>query len=92
MSLQYLGLSEINGPLVFLDNVENASYEEMVEINCHGGVYITSRVLEVCIKNGARMAERGEFSKRAFLNGRIDLSQAEAISDIITAKIVMQQI
>ena len=60
--------------------------EEMVEINCHGGVYITSRVLEVCIKNGARMAERGEFSKRAFLNGRIDLSQAEAISDIITAK------
>lgn len=60
--------------------------EEMVEINCHGGVFITSRVLEVCIKNGARMAERGEFSKRAFLNGRIDLSQAEAISDIITAK------
>lgn len=60
--------------------------EEMVEINCHGGVYITSRVLEICIKNGARMAERGEFSKRAFLNGRIDLSQAEAISDIITAK------
>ena len=60
--------------------------EEMVEINCHGGVYITSRVLEVCIKQGARMADRGEFSKRAFLNGRIDLSQAEAISDIITAK------
>ena len=60
--------------------------EEMVEINCHGGVYITSKVLEVCIKNGARMAERGEFSKRAFLSGRIDLSQAEAISDIITAK------
>ena len=60
--------------------------EEMVEINCHGGVYVTKRVLEVCIKNGARIAERGEFSKRAFLNGRIDLSQAEAISDIISAK------
>lgn len=60
--------------------------EEMVEINCHGGVYITKRVLEVCIKNGTRIAERGEFSKRAFLNGRIDLSQAEAISDIISAK------
>lgn len=60
--------------------------EEMVEINCHGGVYITSRVLDVCLKNGARLAQRGEFSKRAFLNGRIDLSQAEAISDIITAK------
>lgn len=60
--------------------------EEMVEINCHGGVHITSRVLNLCLKQGARMAERGEFSKRAFLNGRIDLSQAEAISDIITAK------
>ena len=60
--------------------------EEMVEINCHGGVYITSKVLELCILKGARMAQRGEFSKRAFLNGRIDLSQAEAISDIISAK------
>lgn len=60
--------------------------EEMVEINCHGGVFITKQVLEVCLKYGARQAERGEFSKRAFLNGRIDLSQAEAISDIITAK------
>ncbi len=60
--------------------------EEMVEINCHGGVFITQKVLNLCLKNGARMAEHGEFSKRAFLNGRIDLSQAEAISDLITAK------
>ena len=60
--------------------------EEMVEINCHGGVFITSRILDICLHHGARMAQRGEFSKRAFLNGRIDLSQAEAISDIITAK------
>lgn len=60
--------------------------EEMVEINCHGGVYITQKVLNLCLKKGARMAERGEFSKRAFLNGRIDLSQAEAISDLIAAK------
>ena len=60
--------------------------EEMVEISCHGGVYITTKVLELCIKCGARMAEPGEFSKRAFLNGRIDLSQAEAISDLISAK------
>jgi len=59
--------------------------EEMVEITCHGGVYITNKVLRLCLKNGARMAERGEFSKRAFLNGRIDLSQAEAISDMVTA-------
>ncbi|WP_249029275.1 tRNA uridine-5-carboxymethylaminomethyl(34) synthesis GTPase MnmE [Tannockella kyphosi] len=60
--------------------------EEMVEISCHGGVYITQMVLETCLKHGARIAERGEFSKRAFLNGRIDLSQAESISDLITAK------
>lgn len=60
--------------------------EEMVEINTHGGVFITQKVLNICLKNGARMAERGEFSKRAFLNGRIDLSQAEAISDLISAK------
>ncbi|MCI9092601.1 MAG: tRNA uridine-5-carboxymethylaminomethyl(34) synthesis GTPase MnmE [Coprobacillus sp.] len=60
--------------------------EEMVEINCHGGVFITQKVLNLCLKNGVRMAEHGEFSKRAFLNGRIDLSQAEAISDLITAK------
>ena len=60
--------------------------EEMVEINCHGGVYITNKVVALCLHHGARLAERGEFSKRAFLNGRIDLSQAEAISDIITAK------
>lgn len=60
--------------------------EEMVEINCHGGVFITQKVFNLCLKMGARMAEHGEFSKRAFLNGRIDLSQAEAISDLISAK------
>lgn len=60
--------------------------EEMVEINCHGGIFITQKVLNLCLKMGARMAEHGEFSKRAFLNGRIDLSQAEAISDLISAK------
>ena len=56
-----------------------------MEIDCHGGVYVMKRVLEAVIKNGARPAEPGEFTKRAFLNGRIDLSQAEAISDLITA-------
>ena len=60
--------------------------EEMVEINCHGGIFITQKDLNLCLKMGARMAEHGEFSKRAFLNGRIDLSQAEAISDLISAK------
>jgi len=60
--------------------------EDMVEINCHGGIYITNKILEICLKNGARLAEKGEFSKRAFLNERIDLSQAEAISDMVSAK------
>lgn len=59
--------------------------EEMVEIDCHGGVFITNKVLSLILRKGARMAEHGEFSKRAFLNGRIDLSQAEAISDMVTA-------
>ncbi|MBV7275778.1 tRNA uridine-5-carboxymethylaminomethyl(34) synthesis GTPase MnmE [Clostridium sp. PL3] len=60
--------------------------EDTVEINCHGGVISTQKVLEEVIKNGARIAEPGEFTKRAFLNGRIDLSQAEAVIDIIRAK------
>ena len=60
--------------------------EDTVEINCHGGVYAMTRILETVIKNGARPAEPGEFTKRAFLNGRIDLSQAEAVMDVIQAK------
>ncbi|MGV2686282.1 tRNA uridine-5-carboxymethylaminomethyl(34) synthesis GTPase MnmE, partial [Clostridium perfringens] len=60
--------------------------EDTVEINCHGGVTSTNKVLEMVIKAGARLAEPGEFTKRAFLNGRIDLSQAEAVMDLITAK------
>ena len=60
--------------------------EHVVEINCHGGVVVTKKVLETVIKYGARVAEPGEFTKRAFLNGRMDLSQAEAVIDIIHAK------
>lgn len=60
--------------------------EDMVEINCHGGIYITNRILSLCLKKGARLAEHGEFTKRAFLNGRIDLTQAEAVADMISAK------
>lgn len=60
--------------------------EDTIEINCHGGVTSTNKVLEAAIKAGARLAEPGEFTKRAFLNGRIDLSQAEAVIDIIRAK------
>ena len=60
--------------------------EDTVEIDCHGGVYVMRKILELVIREGARPAEPGEFTKRAFLNGRIDLSQAEAVIDVIQAK------
>ena len=60
--------------------------EDTVEINCHGGVLMVKNILETVIENGARLAEPGEFTKRAFLNGRIDLSEAEAVMDVISSK------
>jgi tRNA modification GTPase len=60
--------------------------EDTIEIDCHGGVLVTKRILETVLKYGARPAEPGEFTKRAFLNGRVDLSQAEAVIDVINAK------
>jgi len=60
--------------------------EDTVEINCHGGSYVTRRILEIVIRHGARPADPGEFTKRAFLNGRIDLSQSEAVIDIINSQ------
>ncbi|HLS67222.1 MAG TPA: tRNA uridine-5-carboxymethylaminomethyl(34) synthesis GTPase MnmE [Pseudogracilibacillus sp.] len=60
--------------------------EDVVEINCHGGMIAVQRILDIVLEKGARLAEPGEFTKRAFLNGRIDLSQAEAVMDIIEAK------
>ena len=57
--------------------------ENTVEINCHGGMFVVKKVLEIVLENGARLAEPGEFTKRAFLNGRMDLSQAEAVMDVI---------
>lgn len=60
--------------------------EDTVEIDCHGGVYVMKRILETVIRHGARPAEPGEFTKRAFLNGRIDLSQAESVIDVIYSK------
>lgn len=60
--------------------------EDTVEIDCHGGVYVMKKILEIIIRSGARPAEAGEFTKRAFLNGRIDLTQAESVIDIINAK------
>jgi tRNA modification GTPase len=72
-------LSIMRGPKTF-------TKEDVVEINCHGGIVSVNRVLQLCITNGARLAEPGEFTKRAFMNGRIDLSQAEAVMDLIRAK------
>ena len=60
--------------------------EDTIEIDCHGGVLVMQKILETVLKYGARAAEPGEFTKRAFLNGRIDLSQAESVIDIINAK------
>jgi tRNA modification GTPase len=60
--------------------------EDVIEINCHGGLVVTRKILKIVLGQGVRLAEPGEFTKRAFLNGRIDLSQAEAVSDIIKAK------
>lgn len=72
-------VSVMRGPKTF-------TRENVVEINCHGGITSIKRVLELVLNEGARLAEPGEFTKRAFLNGRIDLSQAEAVMDLIRAK------
>lgn len=60
--------------------------EDVVEINCHGGIVVVNQILQLLLRHGARLAEPGEFTKRAFLNGRVDLSQAEAVMDLIRAK------
>ncbi len=60
--------------------------ENVVEINCHGGMFVTNKILELMLNNGARIAEAGEFTKRAFLNGRIDLTKAEAVMDVINSQ------
>lgn len=72
--------------LSFMKGPKSFTAEDTMEINCHGGIVVTNTILEQVIKSGARLAEPGEFTKRAFLNGRIDLSQAEAVIDIINAK------
>ncbi|QGZ97436.1 tRNA uridine-5-carboxymethylaminomethyl(34) synthesis GTPase MnmE [Mycoplasma sp. NEAQ87857] len=64
--------------------------EPIIEINCHGGIVVTNKILELLLKNGARLAENGEFTRRAFLNGKLDLVKAEAIHDLITAKTSVQ--
>lgn len=70
----------------FMKSPKSYTAENTIEINCHGGIITTNKVLDEVIKCGARLAEPGEFTKRAFLNGRVDLSQAEAVIDIIRSK------
>jgi len=72
--------------VIVMKNPHSYTGEDTVEIDCHGGMLILKKVLDLVLKNGARTAEPGEFTKRAFLNGRIDLSQAEAVMDLINSK------
>ncbi len=83
----YNGKSEID-EVVVIKYKKPFSYtkENMVEINCHGGLYVSQKILSLVLKKGARLAQPGEFTFRAFMNGRFDLSQAEAVSDVIQAK------
>lgn len=83
----YDGEEMIDEVLVLLMRAPRSyTAEDTVEIDCHGGVYVMKRILDAVIKNGARPAEPGEFTKRAFLNGRIDLTQAESVMDVIQSK------
>src|SRR4030043_1273320 len=72
--------------IVMMKSPKTYTKEDIVEIQCHGGYFILQKVLELVLMQGARMAHPGEFTKRAFLNGRIDLTQAEAVIDMIKAK------
>lgn len=77
----------IDEVMVSIMNKPNSfTTEDTVEINCHGGILLLNHILELVLKNGARLANPGEFTKRAFLNGRIDLSEAEAVMDLISSK------
>lgn len=83
----YDGDEVVDEVMVLLMKAPNSyTREDTVEIDCHGGVYVMKRILETVIKYGARPAEPGEFTKRAFLNGRLDLTQAESVIDVINAK------
>lgn len=72
--------------VILLKAPNSFTKEDTVEIDCHGGIYVMNRILKAVVKAGARLAEPGEFTKRAFLNGRIDLTEAEAIMDLIQSK------
>ena len=91
-SIKYGNIVEENGDMIdevlvsYFKSPKSYTTENMCEINSHGGSVIVKKILETCLKNGAELAEPGEFTKRAFLNGRIDLLQAESVIDVINAK------
>lgn len=88
----HFGTAGINGQVVdqamltVMRAPRSYTKEDTIEINCHGGILTARKLLSLCLQNGARLAEPGEFTKRAFLNGRMDLTQAEAVMDIIRAR------
>ncbi len=89
--IDYKTNEEIDEVLVsYFKGPESYTREDMCEINSHGGIVVTRKILDLCIREGASLAEPGEFTKRAFLNGRIDLSQAESVIDIINAKTIQE--
>ena len=73
--------------VIYMKKPKSYTGEDVIEIQCHGGHYVTKKILSLCVIYGARIAENGEFTKRAFINGRLDLTQAEAITDLINSKI-----
>jgi tRNA modification GTPase len=91
-TIKYGNIVDKNGEIIdevlisYFKAPKSYTKENMCEINSHGGIVIINKILEICLENGAMLAEPGEFTKRAFLNGRIDLAQAEAVIDIINAK------
>ena len=91
-SIKYGSILDENGNIVdevlvsYFKSPKSYTTENMCEINSHGGNIIVKKILELCLRNGAELAEPGEFTKRAFLNGRIDLLQAESVIDVINAK------
>ncbi|QDF65145.1 tRNA uridine-5-carboxymethylaminomethyl(34) synthesis GTPase MnmE [Mycoplasma nasistruthionis] len=82
----FSGKKDKNGQLVY----NNYVGEPLIEINCHGGIVVTNKVLELLLAHGARLAERGEFTRRAFLNGKMDLVKAEAVHDLIMSQTTQQ--
>ena len=71
--------------LTYFKGPKSYTAEDVIEINAHGGSWITAKILELVLQQGARLAEPGEFTRRAFINGRLDLTQAEAVADVIEA-------